>query len=234
MKIKIGLFLIGSIFSIKSFAQLDDFYEKGNWQVFFNYSSYAFNDVTGSDQKLTFVKPFFVRISIDRPHKWGGHFIWEPIFTSVLLWGLIWSEESEINDLDLLDQRGMSSGFIGRLSWTKNVVSLDDLIVAAGLEFGDYSVANSSGVVFVGVGPSILVEKTVTNSLALGLSVWSAKSVLQLSQLASSDGFRVSGATARALFKNGLFLEASTMFSKKINNISNTRFDLRFGFALGE
>lgn len=224
MKEKITLAIIGIAIAFSSFSQLDDIYENRKWDLFFNATAFSYKQ-GGVNESFNFVKPFYMRIGTDKADAGKAHFSWHIPLGSDALWAVIMgaSEESKINSLSQFNNYGISSGILGLFQLKFNIIGTDGMVAAAGVEFGDIALGDGWNVV---VGPSVLVEKAISNSMSVGVNMSYSKGVASTDD--KLEDLWVMSFYPRLLFESGWYIEAGIMTTTGIN-ATYSRMDINFG-----
>ncbi len=225
MKEKITLAIIGIAIAFSSFSQLDDIYENRKWDIFVNATSFSYESGVVKEN-FNFIKPFFMRIGTDKSEAGKPHFSWHIPLGSDAMWAAIMGsdEDSNINSLDQFDSYGISSGILGLFQLKFNVIGSDNMVAAVGVEFGDIAIGDGWNAV---VGPSILVERAISNSIAVGINMSYSKGVASTDD-ALADLW-VTSIYPRLLFESGWYIEAGIMTTNEVNFAKYSRIDINFG-----
>ncbi|MDW3208945.1 MAG: hypothetical protein R8N23_03715 [Reichenbachiella sp.] len=208
-------------------AQLSEIYENRKWDIFFNYTQFQY-DQGDAKVKYNFLKPFYVRIGTDKVGSAKPHFSWQIPLGSDALWSSLMGtdDESGLNNQSQLNQYGISSGILGVFQLKFNIVGKDDFVIAVGVEFGDNATSENWSVI---VGPALLIEKAMTNLIALGINMSTSKVVATNSEQGDAKDMWVTSIYPRVLFKKGWYLEAGLMFTNEVNGIKYSRTDFNLG-----
>jgi hypothetical protein len=224
MKTKITASLFSLLLAFSSFSQLDDIYENRKWDLFINATSFSYKS-GDTKESFNFIKPFYMRLGTDKTGAGKPHFSWHIPLGSDGLWGALMelSEESSINSLDQFNFYGISSGILGIFQLKFNIIGSDNMVAAAGLEFGDVALGGGWNVI---VGPSALVEKAITNSMSVGINMSYSKAVATTND--NLADLWVMSFYPRLLFESGWYVEAGIMTTTGIN-ATYSRMDINFG-----
>ncbi len=220
-----------SLLASKSYSQIDKLYDDKKWEIHAQYVNFSYNENPSQSESFSFINPFGMRLGIDQVGTAKNHFYWNPRLGIDAIWGVLLGlvTENKINDFDAFDSWGVSSGILGQFNWTKNIISKDNLVVAAGIEFGDYSTGSSG--YHGGIGPSVLTDYAISENIALGINLWASKSLASTDEL--SKGMWFYGVFPRILFKKGWFIQPGVMFTSEENNEKYSRFEINIGKKIG-
>jgi len=224
MKKLVTILLLCSL-SLGTYAQLHKVYKNRKWDMFMEATRYSSNDPGLQTGSFYFVKPFYMRIVSDNDEQWKSHFSWYISLGNDAVWGAaaLLLDTQKVNNLGLFNNQGMASGILGIFDWKLNIIGQDKLNAALGLQFGDYTMFG--GYMF-GIGPSALVEISITDGMAIGINA-SAVKLVGLGTTTATSNWMYSF-SPRLLFQSGFYIEGGTSFSSSAG-LTASRLDLRIG-----